>query len=292
MIANALLRFGIVRSAIPMNFSRPRIFALIAIWAFMIQPSRFSAEQVRVHHIEGVTFGFLVLRNLDGEIVAYGELKQVIEQDPKNNEETGLVVGDLLFHFKDGSFYEEITRFTQHGKFRLVSDQVEQKGPSFKQASKSWIDARTGTVTVQTFDKGKEKISTSHLDLPDDVANGLLFVLLKNIDPSSEATVSFVAASTKPRVVKWIISPAPEKTIKFGFITLKAQQYIVKTKIGGAGGVIAPLIGKKPPDLRAWLVKSEAPTFLEYEGPLSEDSPVWRIEIAAPEHDWPNAKAQ
>jgi len=267
---------------------------LITIWAVTIQPSRFSAEQVPAHHIEGVTFGFLVLRNLDGEAVAYGELKQVVQQKEgvKDSEEPSLVMGDLLFHFKDGSFFEEITKFTQHGKFRLVSDQVEQKGPSFKQASKSWIDTRTGTVTVQTFEKGKEKTTTNHFDLPDDVANGLLLILLKNVDPSSETTVSYVAASTKPRVVKWIISPAPEKTIKFGSITLKAQHYIVKTKIGGAAGMIAPLIGKKPPDLHAWLVKSEAPTFLEYEGPLSEDSPVWRIEIAAPEHDWPRETAK
>ena len=277
-----------------MDFSRPRIFTLITIWAVTIQPSRFSAEQVPAHHIEGVTFGFLVLRNLDGEAVAYGELKQVVQQKEgvKDSEEPSLVMGDLLFHFKDGSFFEEITKFTQHGKFRLVSDQVEQKGPSFKQASKSWIDTRTGTVTVQTFEKGKEKTTTNHFDLPDDVANGLLLILLKNVDPSSETTVSYVAASTKPRVVKWIISPAPEKTIKFGSITLKAQHYIVKTKIGGAAGMIAPLIGKKPPDLHAWLVKSEAPTFLEYEGPLSEDSPVWRIEIAAPEHDWPRETAK
>jgi hypothetical protein len=277
-----------------MNLLRARVIASIATWAVILQAGRIGAEQIPVHHTEGVTFGFLVLRNLDGEAVAYGELKQVVRQNDevKDSQEAGLVVGDLLFHFKDGSFFEEITKFTQRGKFRLVSDEVEQKGPSFKQDSKSWIDARKGAVTMQTFPKGKEKTTTSHLDLPNDVANGLLLILLKNVDPSTETTVSFVAASPKPRIVKWNISPAPEKTVKFGLITLKAQHYVVKTKILGAAGVIAPLMGKKPPDLHVWLVKSEAPTFLEYEGPLSEDSPVWRIEIAAPEHDWPKAKAQ
>jgi hypothetical protein len=277
-----------------MDLFRARVIVLIAVSAVILEASRSSGAQIPVHHIEGVTFGLLILRNLDGEAVAYGELQQVIQQkgDTKDNEESGLVIGDLLFHFKDGSFYEEITKFTQHGKFRLVSDQVEQRGPSFKQARKSWIDARTGTITVQTFEKGKEKTVTSHLDLPDDVANGLLLTLLKNVDPSSETTVSFVAGSTKPLVVKWNISPAPEKTVKFGIITLRAQQYVVKTRIGGAAGIIAPLIGKKPPDLHVWLVKSEAPTFLEYEGPLSEDSPVWRIEIAAPEHDWARRKSE
>ena len=45
------------------------------------------------------------------------------------------------------------------------------------------------------------------------------------------------------------------------------------------------LIGKQPPDMHVWFAKSEAPTFLEFEGPLSQDNPVWRIELIAPELD-------
>jgi hypothetical protein len=274
------------RMANLMNFVRARVLGLAAICGVILPSS--SAEPVPVHHIEGVTFGFLVLRNLDGEAIAYGQLQQVVKEKggSKSPEETELVEGDLQFHFKDGSFYEEVTKFTQHGKFRLVSDEVEEKGPSFKQPSKSWIDARTGTITVRTTEKGKEKTTTKHLDLPDDVANGLLFILLKNVDPSAaQTTVSYLAAFPRPRIVKWNIVPGPEKTVKFGFITLKAQHYVVKTKIGGAAGMIAPLMGKQPPDLHVWLVKSEAPTFVEYEGPITEDSPVWRIEMIAPEPD-------
>lgn len=73
-------------------------------------------------------------------------------------------------------------------------------------------------------------------------------------------------------------------------MSLKAQHYIVKTKIEGVAGKVAPLVGKQPPDINVWLVKSEAPTFLEFEGPLSEDGPVWRIELAAPEADSSAAK--
>lgn len=256
-----------------------KLFFLTAIWIVIIPTSRLAAEQIPVRHLEGVAFGFLVLRDLHGEALAYGDWKQVVKSD-------GLVVSDLQFQFKDGSSYQEVTKFTQRIKFQLVSDQVEQKGPSFKQTSESWIDARTGTITVRTTEKGIEKTTTKHLDLPDDVCNGLLFVLLKNVDPSvAETTVSFVAGSTKPRVVKWRISPGPEKTINVGFVTHKAQYYVVKTKIEGPAGVIAPLIGQQPPDIHVWLVKSEAPTFAEFEGPLSQDSPVWRIELAAPEPD-------
>lgn len=107
------------------------------------------------------------------------------------------------------------------GKFRLVRDQVVQRGPSLKQQSERWIDAETGQVTVRTNEKGKERMTTNYLDLPDDVSNGLLFVLLKNVDPAAETNVSFVAASKKPRVVKCNILPGPEKIIKVGLIAQK-----------------------------------------------------------------------
>jgi hypothetical protein len=268
-----------------MNILQRKLFLLIAVWIVIIQTSGLTAEQITVRHTEGVTLGFLVLRNQNGEALAYGDWKQVVKPD-------GLVVGELRFEFKDGSLYDEITKFTQRGKFRLLSDQVVQKGPSFKEESESWIDAETGKITVRTNEKGKETTTTKHVDLPEDVANGLLFVLLKNVDPSAETTVSFVAASTKPRVVKWNIVPGPEKTIKVGLMTQKAQHYIVKTKIEGPAGVIAPLIGKQPPDIHIWLAKSEAPTFLEFEGPLSQDNPVWRIELTAPEPDSHRSKIE
>src|SRR5205807_3499245 len=143
-----------------------------------------------------------------------------------------LVMDDLQFRFKDGSFYQEITKFTQRGEFRLLSDQVVQKGPSFKQESESWIDATKGKITVRSVEKGKEKITTKHLDLPTDVSNGLLFTLVKNVDPAApETTVSMVAASTHPRIVKLNILPEQEKTIQVGIITHKAQHYVVKVTI-------------------------------------------------------------
>ncbi len=264
-----------------------RKFPFLLACIFFLQSSDLHAEQIKVRHIEGVTLGFLVLRTVQGEAIAYGELKQVTDAD-------GLVMDDLRFRFKDGSYYQEITKFTQRNQFRLVSDQVVQKGPSFKEESETWIDAATGKITVRTMHHGKEKTTTKHLDLPPDVSNGLIFTLLKNIDPSiPETTVSMVAASSTPRVVELHIFPAQEKIVKVGTITYKAQHFTVKIKIKGAAGVIAPLIGKQPPDIHVWIAKSEAPTFIESEGPLSQDTPVWRIEVAAPEPDSPkNGKGQ
>jgi hypothetical protein len=230
--------------------------------------------------MEGVMLGFLVLRNLDGQPIAYGELKQVVKAEGEE------VTDDLQFRFKDGSFYQEITKFTQRREFRLVSDQVVQKGPSFKKETETWIDAATGKITVRSVEKGKEKLTTKHLELPADVSNGLIFTLVKNVDPAAPQTdVSMVAASTRPRIVKLNIVPDQEKTITVGLITHKAQHYVVKVKIEGVAGVIAPIVGKQPPDTHVWIVKSEAPTFIESQGPLSQDSPVWRIEVTSPEPD-------
>ena len=41
-----------------------------------------------------------------------------------------------------------------------------------------------------------------------------------------------------------------------------------------------------------WLLKSEAPTFVEFEGQLSQDGPGWRIELSAPDPDSPRQKGK
>jgi hypothetical protein len=234
--------------------------------------------------MEGVSLGFLVLRTEDGTPIAYGDLQQVAKKDH--------VMGDLKFHFKDGSFYEEITKFTQDGQFRLLSDQVVERGPSFKQPMESWVDATTGTVTVRTSEKGKEKVVTKGLDLPPDVANGLLLIIAKNIDPSAaQTTVSMVSVSTSPRVVKVNFSPHPEATFHVGPVAYKAQHYLLKIEIGGVKGKIAPLVGEQPADIHLWLIKSEAPTFVRFQGQMYQDGPIWRMELADPRDGMPEGHA-
>ena len=68
----------------------------------------------------------------------------------------------------------------------------------------------------------------------------------------------------------------------------KATHYVVKIKIGGIAGVVAPLIGKQPPDSHVWIMQGDAPAFVKSEGPLAPDGPVWRIELASP--TWPAAQ--
>jgi hypothetical protein len=236
-----------------------------------------NAEPVRVRYIEGVTLGFLVLEDQSGRALAYGELNQLV------SGKDGVVTSDLHFQFKDGSSYRESTKFTQHGEFRLVSDHVVQKGPAFKQNSETMIEAETGTVTIKSLDKGKEHEESKHLDLPSDVCNGLLFTLVKNLDPSAgETTVTMVAPTSSPRLLKLGIVAGDGTTMGVGNVKHKATQYTIKFKIGGMAGVVAPLVGKQPPDVHVWIVKSEAPTFVQSEGPLYEGGPIWRIRLVAP----------
>jgi hypothetical protein len=267
-----------------MTLRKPNLFWMLAL-SLLLSGVVFS-EPLQVRHVEGVTFGFLTLRNLDGQIIADGYFKQVAKPgDP-------VITDDVQFHFKDGSVYREITKFTQRGTFRLVSNQVAQKGPSFKQESESLIDVTGGKITVRTVEHGQEKSETKQLNIPPDVSNGLLFVLVKNMDPTTETTLSLVAISSKPRIVQLKFRPAEEKTVKFGLFTFKAQHYVMKIKIEGAAGKIAPLIGKQPPEVHLWTMKSESPSFLEFEGPLYADGPVWRIELGAPDMGTRENKAE
>ena len=50
------------------------------------------------------------------------------------------------------------------------------------------IDATSGQVTVRYTEDGKEKILSERLELPPDVANGIVFTLLKNIQPTVPKT--------------------------------------------------------------------------------------------------------
>lgn len=240
-----------------------------------------TAEEIPVHHIEGTSLGFLVLRDEGGTPIAYGDLQQVVTKN--------YVMDDMKFKFIDGSFYEEITKYTQHRVFHLISDQVVQRGPSFKNQLDSFVDTASGNVTLTSTDeKGKQKKASKHLDLPPDLANGLLMTVAKNLDPSAPSTtVSMLAGSASPQIVKVKYSPQPEAVFHAGPMAYKAQHYLLKIEITGVKGKIAPLVGKQPKDIDIWLAKSESPTFLKFRGQMYEDGPVWEMELAAPREGAP-----
>jgi hypothetical protein len=251
------------------------------LFACVFQPTALRAQSVKVRYREGVGHGFLVLRTPDGKPLADGDSTQLAQGDN--------VTSHMSFKFTDGSVYEQTTTFSQRGTFRLLKDHVVQKGPQFKPAMETSIDATTGDVTVRyTDDRGKERVLTERLKLPPDVANGLVFTLLKDVEPSApQTTVSYVAATPKPRLVHLEIIPQEQVPFSIGSYTHKAFRYMVKVKIDGVAGLIARLKGKQPAPLQAWVLAEGAPAFVRFDGPLYSGGPTWRMEVAIPAV-WPD----
>jgi len=248
-------------------------YCVVLLAAFSV-PTR-AADQVPVRQKEGVTHGFLSLRSLDGRKLAEGESTETTQGDT--------VTGHLVFRFGDGSRYEDTSEFSQKTRFRLLKDHLIQKGPSFKQPMETWIDTRTGQVIVryQTKD-GKDHELKQNLTLPPDLANGILFTVVKDISPQVPlTTVSYLAATPKPRIVKIEISPQGQKRLTAGSDD-EAEVYQLRFKIGGVAGIVAQLAHKQPPDMHVWVLQSDAPTFIKSEGPLYDGGPIWRIEVVSP----------
>jgi len=252
-----------------------RLLAVLLVFAAPFQTIPVTADQVPVRHMEGLMHGFLALRTLEGTRLADGEMTQVAEGNR--------VTGHLIFRFKDGSVYADTTIFTQRGAFRLLSDRLVERGPSFNQDMETSVEASTGQITVRYKDKdGKEKVLKEQHELPPDVANGLLFTLVKHIQPKvPRTTASMVATTPKPLLVKLAITPHGEEPFMIGSFRHKAMHYVVKVEIGGLTGFLARLMGKQPPDTHVWVLGGEAPAFVKSEGPLYAGGPVWRVQLAS-----------
>jgi hypothetical protein len=233
------------------------------------------AEPVAVRYLEGSVHGFLALRTREGKLLAAGDLTQVVHRDR--------VVSHLVFRFKDGSVDDETAVFSQRGHFRLISDYHIQKGPSFPNPVNVSIKVAAGEVTVRYREKGHVKVETDRLDLPPDLANGVILDVLKNIPPDEKETkLSYLAASPKARIVHLSIMPQGEETFVVGGIRHKATRFKVKVELGGMAGILAPFFGKQPADTDIWVVGGEAPAFVKAEGPLYVGGPIWRIELSIP----------
>jgi len=259
---------------------RIRSSALVVLltWALLLPSPVLSQSPVAVQYTEGVVRGFLVLRTLEGNILAEGDVTQFARGDR--------VTSHTVLRFKDGSINEETVVFSQRHIFRLISDHQVQKGAAFKQPMDVSVDGLTGQVTVRYTDNdGKEKTVTDRLKLPPDVSNGMILTLLKNIRPDVPlTTLSMVAAAPKPRLVKLLISPEGEESVSAGGSSHKATRYVLKVDIGGVAGVVAPLVGKQPQDTHIWILGGDAPSFAKPEGPMYGSGPIWRIELTSP--DW------
>jgi hypothetical protein len=234
-----------------------------------------TAEPVHVRHAEGLVHGFLVLRDLSGAALADGDLIQ--------SSAGSRVTTRLVFHFKDGSIHDETAVFSQRGQFRLISDHLLQKGPSFPHPIEMTLDVAHASATVHYDDHGETKTVSEQLDATGDLANGLLLTLLKNASRQSPPhSFAFVAATPKPRVVKLVVENAGEERFLTGATSRTATHYVLKVDIGGLTGMLAPLVGKEPPPSHVWILEGAAPAFVKSEQQLYYGGPVWRIELISP----------
>ena len=237
-----------------------------------------GADPVRVRYPEGSVHGYLALRSLDGKLLAAGDLTQTVQH--------GRLISRLIYRFKDGSIDDDTAVFTQNGIFRLISDHRIQKGPMFSKPTELTIKAQSGEVTVRYTEDGKEKVETTHMDLPDDLSNGILLDVVKNIPAEAEETkISYVAATPKPRLIKLSLkSDGTESFHSAGRIN-HAHRFVIHADLGGIMGLIAPMLGKSPADSYAWVSADEVPAFIRSESPLYLGGPVLRTELVSPVWD-------
>lgn len=236
-----------------------------------------SAQPVEVRNSEGLVHGFLVLRGPDGNAIADGALLQTT---PASDQ----VSSRLLFHFKDGSIQDETVVFSQRRVFRALTYHLVQKGPTFPRDIDARIDAGSGRVAVRWKDRaGDEDSKDDQMTLPDDLANGLVLTLLKNLPAGTkEIEGHMVAFTPKPRLVKLVITPAGEDPFVLGDTSHRAVRYRVRPKLGGLLGLLAPLVGKQPPDVFVWILGGDAPAFVKFEGTMFLDGPTWKMELVSP----------
>jgi hypothetical protein len=262
---------------------RSRVLAFLLISTCILSGVAASASPVAVRYRAGLIHGFLVLSTLDGVAIAAGDLTQIARGDQ--------VTTQVAFRFKDGSQQIETTVFSQRRDFRLVSYRMVQKGPAFKNPSDLSVTCATGQVTVRYTDNdGKEKVANEHMVLPPDLGNGLIPTLMMNIpEGTQKIEIPMVVAAPKPRLVKIVVNAQGKDAFSVVGFSREALHYVGKVDLGGVAGVVAPVIGKQPPDAQIWILGGEAPLVLRSETLSYMGGPIWRTELVSPV--WPQTSA-
>ena len=260
-----------------------RVLAAPGFIVAVLASSVAHAAAVPVRFPEGVVHGFLTLATPAGKILADGDSIQFARGDR--------VTSRLVFRFRDGSLQDETTVFLQRDRFELLTDHMIQKGPSFPHPIEITIDRPAGHVTVRTTGKdGREETIDRRMELPADLANGLVPTLLKNLPAGAGKTSApYLAATPKPSIVTLALSRDGGDTISVGSSRRKAQRWVVHVELSGIKGVLAKLLGKQPPDTHIWIFGGDAPTFLRSESPAWFGGPMWVIRLSAPA--WPEASS-
>lgn len=253
--------------------------AAILLLLFATAAGRSTAAEVPVRYTEGVIHGFLVLRDLSGTQIAQGDLFQVARG--------GEVDAHMVFRFNDGSLFDEAVVFTQDRVFKMKSYHLAQRGPAFPEDTEISMERATGKYRVKTESHGdrRAKVHEGRLDLPGDLYNGMVLVVAKNLLDGASATVHIAAFTPEPKIIELEIQPANNQKVLVGNLEKVAVHFVLKPRLGIWLKLFATVLGRVPPDEHAWIVSSEAPAFVRFEGPIFPSGPVWRIELTSPR--WP-----
>ena len=239
---------------------------------------RACAEPIPVKEKQGAMSAFLVVKSADGRVIGVGDQVETLEGNR--------VRARAIFRFRDGSIDDEASVFTQGTVFRLVTDHHIQKGPSFPQPLDVSINVPAGTVTWREVKGGKVKVQTERMDLPADLVNGMTSLVVENFPKNqAEMKVSYLAGSSKPRLITLSVKPDGEDHFQVAGVRRLSNKFRIHVEIGGVTGIIAPLIGKQPADIEMWASQGEVPIFLKMVGALYDNGPTWTMELAAPV--WP-----
>jgi len=250
---------------------------ILVLAAVMAAAGRPSAEPVAVRYLEGLTHGYLSVKTLEGKLIGAGDLIQTVHG--------ARVKSELLLRYRDGSISDETTVFTQQKQFRVETDRLVQKGPSFKTPLEASMDRSRGLVIVKyTNDKGEQKVEEEKIDFPDDLANGILMPLAKNFIHAGTIpeSVSLIAITPKPMLIKVKFSNAGLEPFSFAGVRRGATHFVLHPDIGGLKGLAAKVFGKQPPDSHIWIADGEAPAFVRAATLIATDQPLSVIELSGP----------
>jgi hypothetical protein len=240
-----------------------------------------GAEQVRVAQKQGFIHGFLVMKDAEGKEIAVG--------DQTNDVRGSVVHARTVFRFRDGSIDDEETWYRQGLTFQLIRDHRIQKGPSYPKPTDISIDMAKGEVSWIDMSGDQKPPKSQHMSLPADLSNGMVPLLVLNFPPHApEMKLPYLAVDTKPRIVSLDIKPDGSDKVLVGVDGREADRYNIHTDIAGIAGVVAPIVGKQPPDIKIWFLGGPISTFVRMEGPFYEKGPVWTVLLVSP--TWPAAE--
>jgi hypothetical protein len=264
------------RPTLPNQSFTSATLCLVVLVMVLLPPRAAVAAPVPVRHVEGVTHGFLMLRTVNGALVASGDLLQ--------NAKGGVIESRMMFRFKDGSIFDETVVFTQERVFTLQSYRLVQRGPVFTEDTEISLERVSGKYRVKSkaHDDGREKVLDGMLVLPSDVYNGMVLMIAKNLPKGASETIHIIAFTPAPRLIELEVTPVGEHKVLVGELAKTAIHYLFKPRLGSWLKLFATLLGRVPPDYHAWIVADEVPAFVRFEGPLYATGPVWRIEVASP----------